>query len=46
MHVYKQIQAEKQKEELTNALLVVSFGIADVLKFELTQALSKLLLGQ
>ncbi len=35
-----------EKKQLTNALLIVSFGIADVLKFEFTQALSKLLLGQ
>jgi len=33
-------------KNLTNALLIVSFGIADVFKFELAQALSKLLLGQ
>lgn len=31
---------------LTNALLIVCFGIADVLKFELAQTLSKLLLSQ
>lgn len=37
---------QKGGKKLTNALLIVSFGIADVFKFELTQALSKLLLGQ
>ncbi len=37
---------KKQQQQLTNALLIVSFGIADVLKFKFTKALSKLLLGQ
>lgn len=40
------IATTKHRKTLTNALLIVCFGIADVLKFELAQTLSKLLLSQ